>query len=201
MLVVVMRLDTFLIGIGVVAGLLARPALAQNGQTQSFTIKGHAHSVCSLSGVQSVQAANMALGARSANQPVINIPSLSNAPTAQLQPASISLMITMVCNRAHSLHIAAGNGGLQSQTGPDASAKPGFASHVNYAANAYWGAASAHLQTSGVLGEAAPEVYVPGAFSGSFVLQILIDESGAGHLPLLAGTYADTLTVTLSPHF
>ena len=64
-----------------------------------------------------------------------------------------------------------------------------------------WGAASATLQTSGVLSAATPEVHSPGAFSGNFALQVLIDESGAGHLPLTAGTYTDTLTVTLSPHF
>lgn len=79
-----MRLGSFLIGMGVIAGLLVRPALAQNSQAQTFTIKAHAHSVCNLSGVQSVQAANMALGAGSANQTVVNIPSLSNAQTAQL---------------------------------------------------------------------------------------------------------------------
>lgn len=194
-----MRLAVHLIGVCVFMGLSAQPGFAQNSQAQSFTIRAHAHSVCSLSSAQSTQAVNMAMGAGSANQTVINVPSLQGTQTAQLQPASISLMITMVCNRAHSLRITAGNGGLQFQTGPVS--QPGFASHVNYAANAYWGAASAHLQTSGVLGEATPEIYVPGAFSGSFVLQLLIDESGAGHLPLLAGTYTDTLTVTLSPHF
>ena len=196
-----MRWVVLVIGVCSFAGLQARPASAQDSQAQSFTIRAHAHSVCALSAPQSAQAANMALGAGSVNQPVITIPSLHDGKTAQLQPASISLMLNMVCNRAHSLRITTGNGGLRSQTGSDVLVRPGFANRVDYATHVNWGAASAKLQTSGILGEGTAEVHSPGAFSGNFVLQVLIDESGAGHLPLTAGTYTDTLTVTLSPHF
>ncbi len=196
-----MRKVIVLVGVCTFGGLLGRPAFAQESQAQSFTIRAYAQSVCTLSAPQNTQATNMTLGAAAANQAVINIPSLNDSRTAQLQPASILLMISMVCNRAHSLHITTGNGGLRSQTGSTAQARLGFADRVDYATHANWGAASATLQTSGVLGAATPEVHSPGAFSGNLALQVLIDESGAGYLPLSAGTYTDTLTVTLSPHF
>jgi hypothetical protein len=196
-----MRFAVLLIGIGTLSGLLVRSACAQDSQAQSFTIRANAHSVCTLSAPQNALAANMVLGAGSANQPVINIPSLHDGKTAQLQHASILLMMKMVCNRAHSLQVTTGNGGLRSQNGSDAQARPGFANRVDYATQVNWGAASAKLHTSGISGQATQEVFSPGAFSGNFALQVLIDESGAGHLPLTAGTYTDTLIVTLSPHF
>ena len=143
----------------------------------------------------------MTLGAASATNPVVTIPSLQDLTTAQLRPASITLMLNMVCNRAHSLRVTTGNGGLSFQAGSGVPGTPGFANRVDYATMVNWGTASAQLQTSGVLRAATPEVQSPGAFSGNLVLQVLIDESGAGHLPLTAGTYTDTLTVTLSPNF
>jgi hypothetical protein len=60
---------------------------------------------------------------------------------------------------------------------------------------------SGELQTSGVSNQATPHLHSPGAYSGNVTLQVLIHESGAGHLPLAAGTFTDTLTVTVSPHF
>ena len=73
-----MRWAVLLIGVCTFGGLLARPALAQDSQAQSFTIRAYAQSVCILSAPQNTQATNMALGAGSANQPVVNIPSLSD---------------------------------------------------------------------------------------------------------------------------
>ncbi len=193
-----MRWAVILIGVCAFGGLLVRPAFAQDSQAQSFTIRAYAQSVCTLSAPQNTQATNMALGAGSATQPVVNVTSLSDGTTAQLQSASILLTMNIVCNRAHSLHITTGNGGLRSQTAPNAAA---FANRVDYATQVNWGTASATLQTSGVSSAATPEVVSPGAFSGNFALQVSIDESGAGHLPLTAGAYTDTLTITLSPHF
>lgn len=198
---VVVRWTVLLVSVCALGGLLVRPAFARDSHARSFTIRACAQSFCTLSVPQNIQAANMALSGGSASRLVVNIPSLHNGKTAQLRPASILLTMNMVCNRSHSLHIATGNGGLRSQTGPNAQPRLGFADRVDYATHANWGTASATLQTSGVSGEATPEVHSPGAFSGNFALQVSIDESGAGHLPLTAGTYTDTLTVTLSPHF
>jgi hypothetical protein len=197
----VMRYAFFLIGMCALGGLLARPAIAHDSQAQSFTIRAHAQSVCTLSALQNTDAANMTLDSASAGQAVVAIPSLQHPTTAQVQPASISLMLNMVCNRAHSLRIMTGKGGLRPQTASDGSARHGFASRVDYGTHATWGAASANLQTSGVLGEETPEVHSPGAFSGNFMLRLLIDEASAGHLPLQAGTYTDNIIIRLSPHF
>ena len=188
-----------LIGACAFGGRLVQPAFGEDSQAQSFTINAYAQSVCSLSLPKTTQASNMALGAGSGIQPVINIPSLHDGKSAQLQPASISLTLSMVCNRAHSLHIKTGSGGLRSQTSSGAGA--GFANRVDYATHVNWGMVSGELQTSGVSNQATPHLHSPGAYSGNITLQVLIHESGAGHLPLAAGTFTDTLTVTVSPHF
>ena len=188
-----------LIGACAFGGRLVQPAFGQDSQAQSFTIKAYAQSVCTLSPPQTTQATNMALGAGSGIQPIISIPSLHDGKTAQLQAASISLTLSMVCNRAHSLHIKTGNGGLSSQTSSGAGA--GFANRVDYATHVNWGTVSGELQTSGVSNQASPDLHSSGAYSGNITLQVLINELGAGHLPLAAGTFTDTLTVTVSPHF
>ena len=141
----------------------------------------------------------MTVSGGSSIQVVISVPSLVNERTAQLQPGSISLTANVVCNRPHSLRIVSGNGGLRPQSGSDIPAAAGFANRIDYTVRASWGAATAQLQTSGVAGAATPEVQSPGAYAGDLVLQISVDESGAGHLPLSAGNYTDALTVTLSP--
>ena len=141
----------------------------------------------------------MMVSGGSSIQIVVSVPSLVNERTAQLQPGSISLTTNMVCNRSHSLRIVSGNGGLRPQSGGDTPAAAGFANRIDYSVRANWGAATAQLQTSGVAGAATPEVQSPGAYAGDLVLQVSIDESGAGHLPLSAGNYTDALTITLSP--
>ena len=130
----------------------AQPAAAQDSQGQSFTIKGYSQSVCTLSAPQNSQGSNMTLGGGSAVQVLVSVPSLIDPKTGQLQPGSISMIMAMVCNRAHSIRIASGGGGLRPQTAPDAPAVPGFANRVDYAAQANWGAVSAQLQTSGAGG-------------------------------------------------
>jgi hypothetical protein len=181
-------------------GIPPGPAAAQDSQAQAFTVDGYSQSVCTLTAPQNAQATNMNVGSSSAVQVVISVPSLVDEKTSNLQPGSISLNMNMVCNRAHSIRIASGNGGLRPQVDSNGTARAGFANRVNYAAQANWGAVSAKLETAS--GEqVTPEAQSLGAFVGNLALQVSIDQSGAGNLPLMAGTYTDTLTVTLSPAF
>lgn len=194
-----MRSSVFLVCLFPLAWPIFQPAVAADGQSQSLTVKGYAQSVCTLTPVQTSQATNMMVGGGSSIQIVVSVPSPINERTAQLQPGSISLTANMVCNRSHSLRIVSGNGGLRPQNGGDTPAAAGFANRIDYSVRASWGAATAQLQTSGVAGAATPEVQSPGAYAGDLLLQVSIDESGAGHLPLSAGNYTDALTITLSP--
>jgi hypothetical protein len=196
-----MRCTVVILCICALGVLQGRPVAAQDSQTQAFTIKGYAQSACTLTAPQNTQATNMTVGSSSAVQVLVSVPTLIDEKTGNLQPGSISLNMNMVCNRAHSIRIATGSGGLRPQSDASAPARPGFANRVDYAAQASWGAVSAKLQTVGGNGQATPEAQSPGAFVGNLALQVSIDESGSNHLPLMAGTYSDTLTVTLSPSF
>jgi hypothetical protein len=178
--------------------LAACRVAAQDSQARSFTLQGQAQASCGFSAPQSTQASNMTL-ASSANQNVINITSLVAPNTAQLQPGSISLTMKGLCNQSHSLSIATANGGLTIQSGSTSPASAGFANRVDYIAQVSWAATSASLSTSGVSGQTTPAAVTAGAYSGNLFLQIIINASGAGSLPLPAGTYTDILTVTLSP--
>jgi hypothetical protein len=195
-----MRFAAIIVGMCAFSGIPAAPAAAQDSQAQSYTIRANAHSVCNLSVPQNTGASNMTLGSGSAAGAVIAIPSLNDDITAQVQPASISLTMNIVCNRHHGLRVKTGNGGL-TPTVSGGAARSGFANRVDYATDANWGATKASQHTSGVSGQTTSEIFSPGAFSGNLSLNILIDESGAGHLPLTAGIYTDTLVLTLSPHF
>jgi hypothetical protein len=180
-----------------VCGLSARAAEAGESQSQSITVGGHAAPVCSLSALQATQASNITLDGGAINRAALNVPSLHDAKTAQLRPASISLVFEMICNGAHSIHIATAKGGLH--TASELPERGGFANHVHYRAHVHWGATSTTLRTSGVAGESTPKAESHGAFRGTVFLNLIIDGAGAGHLPLLSGTYNDALTVTLSP--
>jgi hypothetical protein len=195
-----MRLLGLALGVLVSGGGLVSQAAAQESQSQSFTIRAHAHSVCNLSVLQNAGASNMALNPGSGAGGTVTIPVLSDTNTDQVQQASIALTVNMLCNRAHSIKVRTGQGGL-SPAAVGSAAHMGFANRVDYATQANWGGAAALLQTSGATGQATPEIFSPGAFSGNLSLQILVDKSGAGNLPLEAGTYTDTLTLILSPHF
>jgi hypothetical protein len=196
-----MRSPAFLACLCPLVWPIAQPAVAADSETQGFTVKAYSQAVCTLALPEINQATNMTMDGGSAMRIVVSAPTLVNEKTAQLQPGSISLTTYMVCNRPHSLQIVSGKGGLRPQSGGDTPAMAGFANRIDYSVRASWGAAAAQLQTSGVAGAATPDVQSPGAYAGNLVLQVSIDESGAGHLPLSGGNYTDGLTITLSPRF
>ena len=159
-----MRRVIFAALVGALQAMSAWSAAAQDSQTQTFTLKGRAPAVCSISPAQSTQAANMTLASGFASQHIIGITSLANSKTAQLQQASISLVMTGLCNHAHSLMIASANGGLILQTGSNTAVRTGFANRVDYTAQVSWASKLMSLRTAGLSGGAAPAAVALGAF-------------------------------------
>ncbi len=195
----IVRRLILLAGLSLFVWPFAESSVAADSQSQALSVRGYAQSVCTLAAPQISQSTNITISGGTAIQIVLNVPALVDEKTAQLRPGSVSLTANLICNRSHSLRIVSGNGGLRPQTGGDTPAGTGFANRIDYTVNASWGGATAQLQTSGVGGAATPEVQSPGAYAGNLVLQVSINESGAGHLPLVAGNYTDALTITLSP--
>lgn len=173
--------------------LVATSTLAADAPV--VAVKGSAPAICYFTPAQAGQATNITLGSVSASQFTLMINQLIDPATAQLQPASISLSLNGVCNNAHTFTIQSNGGGLQTS----GSAMPGFANHVDYSASILWGGASGTLQTSGLAWQSSSTGVVPGAFAGPLQLQIMVGAGGANGLPLLAGTYSDTIIITFKP--
>ena len=171
---------------------LATSAMADG---PAVAVKGAAPAICYFTAPQSGAASNMTLGSASASQATLTINQLVDPATAQLQSASIALSLNGICNNAHTFAIQSTGGGLQTSSG----ATPGFSNHVDYSASVLWGGLSSSVQTSGAAGQSSPMTVVPGAFAGTLQLQITVAAGGANGLPLLAGTYADTIAITFKP--
>ncbi len=166
-------------------------------QTQKFAIQGNAQPVCNFLPAQSAQASNMAIGTGLSAQNTLNVNQLVDPGTAQLLPASISVTMKGMCNHPHTITITTQNGGLHSQN--KVSPSSAFADHVNYNATVSWGSSVSQFRTSGVKGQGAPESAASGPFAGELRLDIAINHSDAGQLPLIADTYAENLIIKFKP--
>ena len=183
----------YLVNTSLAVAVSVTSAMADDGPV--VAVKGAAPAVCYFTPPQSGAASNMTLGTASASQATLMINQLVDPATAQLQPASISLSLNGICNNAHTFAIQSNAGGLQTAS----SATAGFSNHVDYSASVLWGGTSSSVQTSGAAGQASTMAMVPGAFAGTLQLQITVAAGGANGLPLLAGTYSDTIAITFKP--
>ena len=98
-----------------------------------------------------------------------------------------------VCNAPADLDLTTQNGGITTA----AVAPAGFSNRIDYSATATFGACvTTALVTNGTAGAVSGGGVCVGAIADD--LTVKIDGVGAA-FPLIAGTYADVLTVTLTP--
>jgi hypothetical protein len=169
-------------------------SVVDNDAQAEFGVQGSAPPVCLFSEPHTTQASNMAIGVASSTRSTLNINRLADSSTAQLLPASITVVSNGTCNHAHTFTIATKNGGLNTATSAG-----GFANHVDYTAIVSWGLSNSQLQTTGLEGQKTPNSIPIGAYAGDMQLQILINQDGSRNLPLVAGVYTDDLTITFQP--
>ena len=171
-----------------------------DSQGAAVTLRAEAPGICGLAAAQTINGVNATLGASSQAPNAIFINQLTNPSTGQLLSASISLKFKAVCNYAHYFSMQTANGGLQPQT-RSVPVAGGFLDHVNYTARLGWGAATNALKTSGAAGQKIPALFIGGAYAGDLTLDFTVDGNSGNNLPLLAGSYSDTLIITLGPQF
>ncbi len=193
------HLNLFNLGLVCALFALCGAARTQDSQLQKFSIQGVAASACGLSAPRTSAAQNMAVAPIGTGQNLVTIGSLIDPATALLQPGSISLSIQGLCNQAHVVTVSSANGGLQWQGASGGGANVGFATRIDYGAQVTWAGGSASFRTQGIARQPVMLAPVPGAYSGALGLQIAIDVSGAGGIPVAAGTYTDNITITLAP--
>lgn len=107
-------------------------------------------------------------------------------------PLALNIVFTSTCNFAHRVTLSSRDGGFARIGG--GAAAPGFALVRNYSAGLTWAGGISQFTTSGIAGEGAG-FNVSGANIGSFDLTV---SAPSGATPLLAGNYADVLTIQVS---
>lgn len=192
------------------ASLFASPAaFAADSQTTNITIEGTVANTCVMGtpGFLGTNASQTAL-AGNAGTSAVEITSLAvSADDAALAAVEFTLTYSdSYCNYAHSVDLNSANGGLVDATPIDVVAGSGdFVRRIGYDSTLTWadGAAivsdvdpttsTAQATGTAIDGTAAP---VSGAFRGDLVLGVVI---ASNPNPVVAGTYNETLTVTMGP--
>lgn len=185
-----------LLGLGLA---LASGAACAQTATGQVTVTGGADRLCAI-GAPRVQAGSSTnLGVVTGQ--TIDIAHLADSQTFSTRATSFDIDFTAECNFSHKVELSSDRGGLwRIATGQVASA---FAEGVPYHAILEWDGAQSTLEataSSVVALDQTLEINAPA--HGPLVVQFRVDpgatDKGAG-APLAAGTYQDTLTVTLGP--
>ena len=125
---------------------------------------------------------------------VIAITAAGNVNTAPVTPTN-SPYANVACNAPSNLQLTSLSGGVV-----NASTVTGFANIINYTGSATWNGVTATVNTASnpaaTGSESGTAMAVSSAFSGSLSVSIA---PAANTLPLVLGTYNDTLRVTLIP--
>jgi hypothetical protein len=115
--------------------------------------------------------------------------------TAAIVPTG-SPFANVACNAPSNLQLTSLSGGVKNATAPAS----GFTNIIDYTASATWNAVTATVNTStvatAVAAEAGTAQAVATANSGNLTVSIT---PIANALPLIVGSYSDTLRVTLTP--
>ena len=118
--------------------------------------------------------------------------------TGAVNTANIDRNYTTACNYPANVQLSSSNGGVRNA----AAAPSGFARIINYNSTATFSGASATLNTATVAGATGTETGTASATSGSGTpsgSMLVRITPQANTQPLIAGSYSDTLRVTITP--
>lgn len=125
---------------------------------------------------------------------------VANSTTAMFIPgATIALKMSGYCNSAHKFNIESVGGGLRNPNYTIASGSAAFIRHLNYKAELEWGAATAAVTTAGSNIKSSDQ-NVGTALNSDGVITLTVRNPQDLTQPLINGTFADTLKVSLLPN-
>ena len=192
------RARTIITAITVVAA--AAGAHAQSApQSVDLTVMGSVERICVLASPQVNVGGSTNIGQVAGSTVVIA--DLSDADTMTTKAADFTAEFSGMCNFRHQITVSSDRGGLWRE--PAGAPAAGFANGVPYRATVDWGGSEATL-LAGATGESQvqQQMTIDLPALGSVALHFHIDQSatnaGSG-VPLVAGTYDDTIRVTLGP--
>lgn len=174
------------LGVVVLCGLLPWSGAMAQSATQDINITATVSGLCTINGLATGSPVGSA---------VIPTPS-GNVDVTPITPSG-SPFANVVCNGPSTLLLTSLNGGVLNTT-----TSSGFDNIINYEASATWSSVTATINT-----ETDPAASVGGSEDGT---PAAVSTAGSGSLsvtitpitnsqPLIAGTYSDTLRVTLTP--
>lgn len=170
--------------------------LIDTGQGR-LEIAGRAPPACVLNAPTASGGQNATFTGIGATSGEIRITEFGDPQTAQPRGAAINLALPVICNSAHKLTVTSANGGLLRDGGNarNRQSPTGFGEFLGYRISANWAGQSASVQTinNTVLAIAAAD-----GGAGDMGLTITVPPGGG---PLVAGRYADTVTVQFEAAF
>jgi hypothetical protein len=190
------------LGLGLSLAALAAGASAATSsttQTGTVTTTGQASRLC-LIGSPKVQIGSAVNVATVAGE-TINIASMADSQTLSTKATSFDIDFNAVCNFAHAVQLSSDRGGLWRTTTGQVAAD--FAEGVPYHATLLWAGQTSTLEATAVsVTPTTDVVHINTPAAGALIVQFRIDPGATAKglgLPLAAGIYRDTLTVTLGP--
>ena len=191
------------LGLSAAAGpVLAQPtAQTQSAVTREYDVEGNAPGFCAV-GAPTLSQTSPTSNVRNVAGGVVTIDTLADPTTLTTRSAQFGVQVEAVCNQAHRLTITSENNGLWRD--PVAGVVPAaFAGAIPYRATMAWAGdetqltadAESRREQSQIALVAQPNI-------GNVVIDIAIEQGAtnkATNTPLLAGTYRDTLRVTIEP--
>ena len=179
---------------------VASPVSADSSGAGGVGVGGQVPLMCAITSAPSeVQGDNMELAQADFSDGVIQMGSLVDSSTAQLQQASITLRFNARCNGPHQLSLRSTNGALKPDM-PSAILSENFLPEVNYTASATWANDTVSILADGSAASAQAARITAHAQSGTLELTVRVDASANDmNMPLASGGYRDVLVVTLAP--
>jgi hypothetical protein len=174
--------------------LAAAPAAASaqtadGGAGQSIYVTGEAPAACVLRAPRLDATTGAVFQSGGERAGTIDFTQLVDPQTSIARAASVSLALPVTCTGAHTLSVRALGGGLR-QAEP-ATAAQGFRDRLAYRLSAEWAG-----QRAAASSESAIEIKTSNAASGELSLAVNVAEGG---LPLVSGTYGDSIVIELLP--
>jgi hypothetical protein len=179
----------------------AGAASAATSSSQTMGVSGGAPEICTVQ--NPVIAGGALLNFRSLNGTTLQIDQLADSKTLASMAATADVTMAAVCNFPHRIRLESQNNGLWRGGAAGAPPPTGFADGVPYTATLEWGPANTTFFVDAQSRRLSQQITaIDQAVAGDIKIHLAI-QAGASNLgansPLIAGTYSDTLRVTVEP--
>lgn len=188
----------------VMATCLLLPAVAaaqSNSATSAFTVNASVPGTCAVGAP--VLSAGRQINFRGLNGTTLQIDQLVDPATLSTNAASVEVRFEAICTFPHRLQVETQNNGLWQTSELTPPTPEGFGNAVPYRADITWADRTLRLNAdAGVRRIADNSVFVNGSGLGDILLRLEVDAGATNeraNAPLLAGTYGDTIRITLEP--